>query len=143
MSGSTPIGKFRAKMDGFLADLKSWATPEQGRELEKFTMKYGLGMKANPRGTTEMFLNILLPYGHQIMQGDEDFFLSDQVQADGEYAQLGAQLKAWWPGFSGEQKEHIKKMFKLLFMLATIALQSEEARGIINTYRDPDNPLAW
>lgn len=139
----TPIGKFRECMDKLLARLETWATEEQQRALAKFQGKYKLAMRANPRDTIGLFIDGMAPYAEYILEGDDEFFLGDTVQIDEEYAALGNQLKIWWPGLGEDQKDYVKKQFKLLLMLGAIAVHHEPLRQVINRYRDPSNPLVY
>ena len=74
METLSPIGKFRQRMDKFLNKLDTWANRAQKKELEKFRMKYDLGMKANPRDSLNYFMEGVALYGDQIMVGDDEFF---------------------------------------------------------------------
>jgi len=137
----TPIGKFRAKMDAFIKQLQSWSKSiNKSKELKKFQLKYDLGMRANPEYTVRHFLELIEPFAHQIMKGDEKYFL-DCVGADDWEDSLGAQLGNEWPDFTEEQRESVKNTVKLLLMLATIATKNENMRVIINQYRD--TPLTF
>jgi hypothetical protein len=140
---TTPIGKFRERMDMFLKKLDSWATTEQRKELEKFRMKYDIGMRANPRDTLCYFLNEIEPHAHEIMTGDDEYFLGENINIEAESQVLGNQLKKWWPCLVDEKKNYIRDQFKLLLMLGAIATKHEPLREIINSYRDPTNPLIY
>ena len=140
---STPIAKFRSTMDNFLDEVTDWATSnEQRQELEKFRLKYNTGMKITPRDTVGLFIEGVSEFADQIMEGNEDFFLNDAVVPD-DYAQLGTQLRLWWPDLPRERKDYAIKSFKLLLMLGAIATKNEQIRLVINKYRDPSNPLQF
>lgn len=140
---STPIAKFRSTMDNFLEEIATWATtPEQDLELEKFKVKYEMGMRVTPRDTIGLFIENVIDFADQIMEGDEDFFLNNAIVPE-EYAQLGDQLRIWWPDLSRDRKDFAIKSFKLLLMLGTIATKNENVRLVINKYRDPKNPLVF
>lgn len=142
---TTPIGKFRSSMSKFLDKLGEWAVGnrEQQKELEKFKMKYDMGMKVNPRDSLQFFVEAIEPYADHIMQGDDEYFLGDHINVDDEYDALSQQLKVWWPGLEEHQKVYVKNTFKLLLMLAAIATRHEGLRGTINRYRSPDNQLVY
>jgi hypothetical protein len=130
-------------MDNFLDEVGGWATSkEQELELEKFKLKYNMGMKITPRDTIGLFIDGVAGFANQIMEGDEDFFLNDAVVPD-DYAQLGTQLRIWWPDLPRDRKDFAIKSFKMLLMLGTIATKNEQIRLVINTYRDPSNPMQF
>ena len=139
---TTPIGKFRERMKMFLERLKTYLDRPHLRELDKFQTKYDLGMKADPRGTTGLFVDSLKPYAHQIMQGQDSFFLNE-LDIEPEYAGLAESLRSLWPTLDEGAQQYIRDQFKLLLMLGAIAVRDEEVRCIINDYRDPANPLTF
>lgn len=145
MTTQTPIGKFRKSMNNFLTKLDSWAVndPEQKKQLEKFRMKYEMGMKANPRGSLEFFIEAIVPYADHIMKGDDEFFLHEHIAVDDEYNTLSQQLKTWWPELEDDQRNYVKNQFKLLLMLGAIATKNEPLRVVINRYRSPDSQLKY
>lgn len=141
----TPIGKFRDSMTKFLDKLDSWAkgNHEQQKELEKFKLKYNMGMKVNPRDSLAFFVETIEPYAEHILQGDDEYFLGDHVEVDDEYHSLSQQLKVWWPQLSDNQRNYIKKTFQLLLMQAAIAIGHQGLRVVINKYRTADNQLVY
>lgn len=140
----TDTDKFREQMKKFLNQLRQWGTREQIKQLDKYEMKINLAMKANCRGSIGYFIESLLPYGHQILTGDDSYFLSNDFEVETEEDQmLQNQLKDWWPKFTSDQKDIIRNKVKLLLMLGTIASHNEDMRQIINCYRDPSNPLLF
>lgn len=142
MSSLTPIGRFRAQMELLLNKLTSWASPEQQKELEKFRLKYDMGMRADPRGTLNYFIDGVKPYATHIMEGNDTFFLREDMVYE-ENQPLSRQLQAWWPKLDERKKTYIKDQFKALLMLGAIATRDEELREIINMFRDPANPLTF
>jgi hypothetical protein len=142
MSGpvQTPTDKFRNKVDAVLNQLESWSksiTAEQSSDLKKLKLKYQMAMMADPVFTIKHFLDMIEPYAHQIMKGDEQFFLQLGDDSDS----ITSQIKGEWPGLSGEQRERIKNDLKLLLMLATIATKNVKLKAIIDEYRE--TPLSW
>lgn len=140
---STPIGKFRKSMSTFLLKLREWANQDQLKELDKFELKYDMGMKVNPRNSLEYFVDTLAPFASQILQGDDDYFLRENIEVDDEYNVLSEQIKSWWPELEDHQRNYIKTQFKLLLMLGAIATKNQELRVIINSYRAPNNQLSY
>lgn len=140
---TTPIGKFRSCMTKFLDKLEEWANHDQMKALDKFKLKYNMGMKVNPRDSLVIFVDTLLPYADHIMKGDDEYFLNDHIEVEEEYHSLSQQLKTWWPALSDNQKNYIKNSFKLLLMLSAMATRNEELRNIINRYRTADNQLVY
>lgn len=141
----TPIGKFRNCMAKFLSKMEQWAAgnPTQQRELEKFKMKYEMGMKVNPRDSLSFFVDTIEPFADHILKGDDEYFLGNHIEVDDEYHALSQQLKAWWPELEDHQRGYIKDTFKLLLMLSAIATKHEGLRTIINSYRTPDTQLVY
>jgi len=142
---TTPIGKFRNSMTKFLEKLGEWAKSnhDQAIALEKFKLKYDMGMKVNPRGSISFFIDTIEPYADHIMRGDDTYFLRNHIKVDDEYHDLSQQLKQWWPELEEYQHTYIKNNFKLLLMLAAIAIRHEGLRTIINQYRTSDNQLVY
>lgn len=139
----TNIQKFRQTMNKLIEQLKQWSTHDQVKEVAKFEMKISTGMKIDPRGSINLFVDSILPYAHEILMGNDEYFLTTDIGTGSEYAKLTQQLKAWWPDFSEEQKEHVRRKIKLLVMLGAIAIKHEELRLIINQYREVDNPIIF
>lgn len=142
---TTPIGKFRDCMTKFLNRLEEWASnnPEQRKELEKFKMKYNMGMRVNPRDSLIFFVETVEPYADHILQGDDEYFFGDHIEVEDEYHSLSQQLKVWWPELTDNQRNYVKNTFKLLLMLAAIATRHDGLRQTINQYRTPDNQLVY
>lgn len=142
---STPIGKFRNSMTKFLEKLEEWAKDnhEQAKALEKFKLSYDMGMRVNPRDSICFFIKTIEPYADHIMSGDDAYFLGNHIDVDDEYHDLSQQLKQWWPELENYQHEYIKNTFKLLLMLAAIAVRHEGLKTVINRYRSADNQLVY
>ena len=140
---TTSIGKFRKSMSIFLVKLREWANRNQLKELDKFELKYDMGMKVNPRSSLEFFVESIAPYADHILLGDDTYFLTQHIDVEDEYNVLSEQLKLWWPDLEDSQKNYIKNQFKLLLMLGAIAIQNEELICVINKYRDPSNQLVY
>ena len=132
-------------MAKFLDKLDEWAqgNRDQQKELEKFKMKYDMGMRVNPRDSLLFFVDTIEPYADHIMQGDDEYFLCEHIEVDDEYNVLSQQLKLWWPELEDFQRNYVKKNFQLLLMLAAIATKHEGLRTVINRYRTPDNQLQY
>jgi len=142
---TTPISKFRSAMTKFLSKLDEWAKTNhhQQKELEKFKMKYDMGMRVNPRDSLAFFVETIEQHASHILKGDDEYFLGNHIDIDDEYNALNSQLKLWWPDLKDHQKNYIKNTFKLLLMLSAIAIKHEGLRKIINKYRTPDNQLIY
>ena len=130
-------------MSKFLETLRSWADRTQLKELDKFQMKYDMGMKVNPRDSLQFFVDGIVEYADHILLGDDAYFIKEDLGVDDEYQNLSVQLKDWWPKFDVKQQNYIKGQFKLLLMLGAIATRDEKLRNVINKYRDVDNPLEY
>lgn len=139
----TPIGKFRKSMTIFLSKLRTWADKKQLKELDKFELKYNMGMKVNPRDSLNFFVETLEPYADHILRGDDAYFLKENIEVEDEYHDLSQQLKQWWPTLSEAQQKFIRDQFKILLMLGAIATKHQDIRVIINKYRHPDNQLVF
>ena len=143
---TTPIAKFRLKINKLIKDIQGFCTYEQLKELEKVKITVDIGMAANPQGTVALFISGIEPYADQILTEDENFFLTGDLNLAGSNGQeqiLLGKLRAWWPSLAEECKDNIKKSLKLLLMLGTIATENYALLKIINSYRDSDNPLTF
>jgi hypothetical protein len=142
---TTPIGKFRETMAKLLVKLEEWAQGniQQEMELDKFKMKFNMGMKVNPRGSIEFFVTAIEPYADHILTGDDEYFLGAHIEVEDEYNGLSQQLKQWWPQLAEHQKNYVKKTFQLLLMQAAIATSHQGLRKVINRYRSADNQLNY
>ena len=140
---ATPISKFRKAMDGFLDKLVMWASDEQQKELEKFRLKYEVGMKVNPREVLNLFMEHTEQYAEQILSGNDEYFLKEHLEVEDEFQDLIVQLKRWWPALDQVQQKFVKDQTKLLLMLGAIATKNEPIRLTINKFRAVDNPLLY
>lgn len=141
---ATDIGKFREQMNKLIKYLEGCVPND--KELEKQKLKLETGMKANPRGTIEMFVDSVTPYADHILKGDDSYFINNDAATlgvDTEYLQFAEKLKGLWTKLTGEQQERVKNFFKLLLMLGAIATKNEQLRVTINKFRDPSNPLVY
>jgi hypothetical protein len=139
----TSLGKFRSTLDKFMTYLKQGSSTEQRKEIDKYEMKISTGMRIDPRGSVNLFVECVIPYADHILSGNDSFFLGSDLEVDTEYKTLHNQLQKWWPAFSEEQREQCRKFMKLLVMQGAIAVKHEELRQIINQHRDPSNPLIF
>jgi len=140
---TTPGNKFRARIENLIKNLRPVLTGiEQIKELEKFSLTFDLGMRANPLGTIGLFMQYLKPHADEILTGNEDYFLTTSIADTGD-ANLLLKLRSWWPELPEESREDIKKTLKLLIMLGTLSVKDSHLLAIINTYREADNPLTF
>ena len=141
---STPIAKFRTKINKLIKDLREHCNYEQLKELEKIKITVDLGMTANPQGAISLFMSYMEPYADQILTEDENFFLTGDLKYDDDYDEmLIGKLRTWWPTLSEDCRDNVKKSLKLLLMLGTIATENRKLLAVINSYRDIDNPLCF
>lgn len=141
---ATDIGKFRALMDKMIKYLEECVPND--KELEKQKLKLETGMKSNPRGTIEMFVDSVTPHADHILQGDDSYFIDKDAASlgvDATYLQFAEKLKTLWTKLTEDQQERVKNFFKLLLMLGAIVTKNEALRVLINKYRDPSNPLLY
>jgi hypothetical protein len=143
MSQLTDIGKFRKTLEDMIAHVKTWLTRDQLIAVDKFEFKLNAGMKIDPRGSINLFVTSVNEYAYHIMSDNDKFFLETNFTIDSEFIELRSQMLTWWPEFKDDQKEFIRKRIKLLIMLGAICTKNEELRGIINQFRDADNPLTF
>jgi hypothetical protein len=143
MSQLTDIGKFRKTLDDMITQVKQWLTREQLIAIEKFEYKLNAGMKIDPRGSINLFVDSVKEFAFKILTDDDQFFLETDFDVDSEFVELRSQMRQWWPHLDEERKDFIRKRIKLLIMLGAICTKSEELREIINKFRDPDNPLCF
>jgi hypothetical protein len=141
---TTPIAKFRVKINKLIKDLRDHCNYEQLKELEKVKITVDLGMTANPEGSISLFMTYIEPYADQILTEDENFFLTGELKYD-EHCDpmLISKLRSWWPSLPEDCRDNIKKSIKLLLMLGSLATENQKLLNIINSYRDVDNPLSF
>lgn len=151
------VEKFKLTMKKLVSQLRTWAKADQNvnqmKALDSYETKIGISMSVDCRGTIGLFINAVYPYAHHIMQDNDQYFIQSDLSInyrtsgltdeDMEYNKLQQQLKEWWPAFSEEKKEFVRKHVKLLVMLGTLVVRNEKMRQIINEYRDPLNPLLF
>lgn len=140
---ATPTQKFRKTLDNFIAQVLQWSNPEQKKEISKIQFKLDAVFKINAKGAVQLFVESITPYASYILNNDWDYFLNTHIDVDQEFNVLQEKIKSWWPTFTTEQQEQTGKNIKLLIMLGAIAVRSEELRGVINQFRDADNPLVF
>jgi hypothetical protein len=143
MSQLTDIGKFRKTLDDMLVQVKKWLTREQLIAIEKFEYKLNAGMKIDPRGSINLFVDSIKEYSFQILSDNDQFFLETDFEIESEFVELRSQMRTWWPDLDEEKKDFIRKRVKLLVMLGAICTKNEGLRAIINQFRDEDNPLLF
>jgi hypothetical protein len=143
MSQLTDIGKFRKTLDDMLVQVKKWLTREQLIAIEKFEYKMNAGMKIDPRGSINLFVDSIKEFAFQILSDNDQFFLENDFEIESEFVELRSQMRNWWPDIDEEKKDFIRKRVKLLVMLGAICAKNEELRAIINQFRDVDNPLLF
>ena len=139
----TDIGKFRKTLEDMITNVKQWLTREQLIALDKFEYKLNAGMKIDPRGSINLFVDSVKEFAFEIMSDNEAFFISNDFKIDSEFVELRSQIRGWWPDISEDKKDYIRKRIKLLIMLGAICTKNEELRVIINKFRDPENPLVY
>jgi hypothetical protein len=139
----TDIGKFRKTLDDMIAQVKKWLTREQLIAMDKFEYKLNAGMKIDPRGSINLFVDSIKGYAFEIMSDNEKFFIETDFEIESEFVELRSQIRGWWPDIDDEKKDYIRKRIKLLIMLGAICTKNEELRTIINQFRDADNPLTF
>jgi hypothetical protein len=139
---TTPIGKFKLKLNDMFTQLEAWIPRDS--ELEKQKMLIDAGMFADPRGTVIKFMDGVSPYADHIMKEDDDFFINNTENlVDSEDIQLCMKIKNLWLTLDDTKQSTLKKYFKLLLILGTIATRNQATLSIINMYRDPANPLSF
>ena len=139
----TDISKFRKTLDDMITQVKKWLTREQLIAMDKFEYKLNAGMKIDPRGSINLFVDSVKEYAFEIMSDNEKFFIETDFKIESEFVELRSQIRGWWPDIDDEKKDYIRKRIKLLIMLGAICTKNEELRSIINQFRDADNPLTF
>ena len=139
----TDIGKFRKTLEDMISNVKQWLSREQLIALDKFEYKLNAGMKIDPRGSINLFVDSVKEFAFEIMSDNEAFFISNDFTIDSEFVELRSQIRGWWPDISEDKKDYLRKRIKLLIMLGAICTKNDELRVIINKFRDPENPLVY
>ena len=141
---TTPIQKFKTQLQLTIADIKTHLPYDRDFELHEF--KISTAMTINPRESIKWFMEILEPFAEQIITGNDKFFMNTDFKEkdmDENYFTIFTKIKSVWLSLNETDRETIKRNFKLVLMLGTIAVQNENIRVIINKYRNPSNPLTW
>ena len=143
MSALTDVGKFRKTLDDMITHVKQWLSREQIIAIEKFEYKLNAGMKIDPRGSINLFVDSIMEYAQEILSDNDNFFLDTDFEIESEFVELRSQMRKWWPNLDQDKQDFIRKRIKLLVMLGAICTKSEPLRQIINQFRDLDNPLVY
>ncbi len=132
------LGRFNSQLENMLNDLSN-AFPNF-MDIKIFREKYYLAKSANPRMIILVFLKYIYPYKKQIMERDEQFFLSDNLtqnvannrdlqkdsNADNEYILTKAlNLKTLWNDMNEQHKNTLWTYFKVLIILCERYVQDQ------------------
>lgn len=124
------LGRFNSQLENMLNDLSN-AFPDF-MDIKIFREKYYLAKSSNPRMIILVFLKYIYPYKKQIINKDEQFFLSDDLTenvknnkdlqkesgADNEYILTKAlNLKTLWSDMDEQHKDTLWTYFKVLIIL--------------------------
>lgn len=144
---ATDVDKFKATIKKLLTQLRTWAKADgnigQQRALDSYETKISMGMSIDCRGSIGLFIDGIYPFATHILEDNDQYFMNCELESDEEYNKLQKQLKEWWPAFSEERKDFVRKHIKLMVMLGAIIIRHEGLRQVINLYRDPSNPLLF
>ncbi len=143
MNNLTDIGKFRKTLDDMIAQVKQWLVRDQIIAMEKFEYKLNAGMKIDPRGSINLFVESIIDYANEILSDNDAFFLDTDFKIESEFVELRSLMRLWWPILDEDKQDFIRKRIKLLIMLGAICTKNEPLRQIINKFRDEDNPLVY
>ena len=126
-----------------IVQVKQWLARDQIIAIEKFEYKLNAGMKIDPRGSINLFVDSIIDYAQEILSDNDKFFLDTDFKIESEFVELRSQMREWWPNVDKDKQDFIRKRIKLLVMLGAICTKNETLRVIINQFRDQDNPLVY
>jgi hypothetical protein len=137
------ISKFKQVLNKLVAFLDELYQSDMDYQMGKDQLFLALG--ANPRDSIGLFVDAIVPFASHILEGDEKFFLNYSVPSNTELKTLDiiSKVKNCWGQLTGEQRKFLSDQCKLLLILGTIVSKNEKMRLLINTYRDPANPLLF
>lgn len=134
----TDLGKFKEQLinlSNYISEIFS-----TDKDVEKLNIKLKLGIDSNPRLVAELFAEKLTPFARHILDGNDSYFLnndlSKMVDSDNAFEQIEQKLKSLWTKLNEDQKERIRKYFKLLLVLSCLTTKNEQLRVLINLYRE-------
>lgn len=148
MAKVSDITKFKTQMNKLIADIHWFISEvELTPDIKIIKQKCEIVERVlgiNPRDFIVLFIRNISPYAHQILKGDDAFFISsgkDLVVSD--YSEFIDSLCKLWADLCETKRQLIKQHFKLLLMIGAITLKDEPLRLIINQYRNESNPLIY
>lgn len=126
------VEAFNNQVDAFIKDLEITFADRKNviSDIRNFRTAINLMRKINQRKVVENVMYYIYPYKNQIIQGDEDFFFNHgfedelkDAKLDGDNGLMRAMhFKTLYRDSSSENKEAIKKYFKVLVVLGEKAL---------------------
>ena len=129
MSGSS-LSRFNSQLENLLNDLSD--TFPDFMDIKIFREKYYLAKSANPKMIILIFLKYIYPYKEQILERNENFFLSDsltdnitnnkdiqnELGTDNDFILTKAlNLKTLWTKMNEQHKETLWTYFRVLVVL--------------------------
>ena len=129
MSGSS-LSRFNSQLENLLNDLSD--TFPDFMDIKIFREKYYLAKSANPKMIILIFLKYIYPYKEQILERNENFFLSDsltdnitnnkdiqnELGTDNDFILTKAlNLKTLWTKMNEQHKETLSTYFRVLVVL--------------------------
>jgi len=136
MATKTDLSKFKEQLTSLLEFIKELYSDD--KDLDKIKIKVCLLLDSNPRAVANMFVENLTPFAKQILNDNDEYFLQMDYETDGEnnFNQVINKLKSYWTNMNNDNKDKIKKYFKILLFLGCMTTKNEELRNILNLYRE-------
>ena len=141
MAAKTDIGKFKDQIEN-LIQIITRVSPND-LEIEKLKIKINLGLSANPRDFAKLFSAGSEEFANEILTGNDRYFIESSQKIDSAYDQVVNKLKATWKIIDDTDKEKVRRCFKLLVIISCMIAKNESVRAIINSHRNPTNPLLF
>lgn len=123
---------FNNQVDSFIKDLEVSYTDRANviSDIRNFRTAINIMRRINQKKVVENVMYYIYPYKNQIIQGDEDFFYNHGFEDELKDAKLdndkgfmrAMHFKTLYRESSSENKEAIKKYFKVLLLLGEKAL---------------------
>lgn len=127
------INQFHLQISSFLTDLEKLFMNDNfiKGEIVAFKSTYSMLKNINMKKPIEFIMTYLLPYKKEILAGDEQFFLNHdftkefgELSGDNSALSIILNFKSYYNKITKDDKEIIKKYFKVIVILGEKSLTS-------------------
>ena len=150
MKQKTNLGKFKEQLINMINYIKDLFPDDL--DLLKMQKKLIIGLDVDPKLICNIFVNNTIGHARHIFEDNEDYFLdmdynkllNDDNESNKDtnldlnnFTNLEKKLKVLWKcNLNNDDKEKIKKYFKLLLILGCLTTKNEQLLDIINSFRE-------